>query len=75
MEYTKTMHLEQTLVDAANMLKSGKISELEYNQTLRSVKKELGSELIYGAYIKSGETLMKKVIFTAQELKAVPIKH
>jgi hypothetical protein len=75
MEYTKTMHLEQTLIDAAMMLKSGEISESEYNQTLKSVKRELGPELIYGAYLPAGETLMKKVIFTALELKAIPIGH
>jgi len=75
MEYTKTMHMEQTLMDAAKLLKSGKISESEYNRTLRSVSKEFGAELIYGAYLPVGETLMKQVIFTAQELKAIPVGH
>jgi hypothetical protein len=74
LEYTKTMHMEQTLMDAAVMLKSGKISESEYNQTLKSVKRELGVELIDGAYVVAGETLMKKVIFSTQELKAIPIR-
>lgn len=75
MEYTFEQHLEQTILDAAEMLKSKKITFSEYKSTIADVKKAFGNKLIQGKFIEHENGGLKKVIFEESELKAIPIKR